>query len=211
MLLVCSALVVGALLYLRYSTTSSASGKQEEYATKIEELQSKLKDLMRYVDSYLSRTQYQSLMEMLNQTKAELDQEKNTLREIESKLDTAQKMVEEKEGIQQDLKSAKEEDELKLQKVMEAYTTLSQDCILLEQKLAASLKELDKMLGELELTPDQRSLLEDLSKAITTAGGIFRDLITEYAALNERLAMLQQQHQDLEDEYTKLVEQQLGE
>ena len=33
----------------------------------------------------------------------------------------------------------------------------------------------------------------------------------EYSGVNERLLTLTQQHKDLEEEYTKLVEQQLGE
>jgi hypothetical protein len=37
-----------------------------------------------------------------------------------------------------------------------------------------------------------------------------RDLIIDYQGLNERLDNLKGQHADLENEYTKLVEQQLG-
>ncbi|NLF26232.1 MAG: hypothetical protein GX589_11330 [Deltaproteobacteria bacterium] len=205
------ALIAVGFLFLRRSISSSASGSQEQYVTQINKLQGDLKELMKYVDSYVSHSQHKNLMQMLEQSKTDLTREKGALKEIETKLDTAQGTVEEKEALQQEIKSAKEEDEIKLQNLMESYEALSSECIALEQQLATSLKELDKMLEELTLTAAQRTFLEDLSKALTTAGGLFRDLITEYASVNERLEMLRQQHQDLEDEYTKLAEQQLGE
>jgi chromosome segregation ATPase len=210
-LLISVAIFAAGYMYLRSTVRKSLGGTQSEMIERIRAAQAKLKDLMQYINSYGSRAQYQTLSQMLEQAKIDLEHEKGALKEIEVKLDAAQKTVEEKESVQQDLKSAKEEDEIALQGVMEAYGELSQECISLEQQLASSLKELDKILAEAELTADQKTIVEDLSKALTTAGSLFRDLITEYAAVNSRLEMLRQQHQDLEDEYTKLVEQQLGE
>jgi predicted nuclease with TOPRIM domain len=73
------------------------------------------------------------------------------------------------------------------------------------------MKSLDAILSELNLTQDQRKHLSDLSETLTSAGGRLRELLTEYQTVKERLDMLTQQHADLEEEYTKLVEQQLGE
>jgi len=207
-----SALIVaGTFFWMQRSISNAVGGKEDEIASKIDAIQEQLKQALQYVNSYASRGQYQTLGRMLEQAASELEGEKASLKEIESKLDSAQKSVEEKESLQQDLKSAKEEDEIRLQQVMETFSQLSQECISMEQKLASSLKELDRMRAEMDLTADQKTALDELSEALTNAGSLFRDLITEYGALNDRLKMLQQQHQDLEDEYTKLVEQQLGE
>ena len=78
-------------------------------------------------------------------------------------------------------------------------------------KLDQIQKSLDNIMAELELTEDQRGLLDELSKALTSAGSNLRDLLMEYEAVKTRLENLRQQHLDLEEEYTKLVEQQLGE
>jgi predicted nuclease with TOPRIM domain len=67
------------------------------------------------------------------------------------------------------------------------------------------------MLSELQLTLDQRAVLEELNNALISAGSRLRELLTEYSSVNQRIQALQQQLKDLEDEYTKLVEQQLGE
>ena len=94
---------------------------------------------------------------------------------------------------------------------MEGYDSCASESVALEQRLAQSLKNLDSIIDQLQLTQAQKASLTDLSNAATSAGGRLRDLITEYETLNERLKTLTQQHQDLEEEYTKLVEQQLGE
>ena len=81
----------------------------------------------------------------------------------------------------------------------------------LEQQLANSMKNLDQLMNDVQLSETQRALLDDLSSALSGAGERMRDLLTEYNTVHERLELLQQQHRDLEDEYTRLVEQQLGE
>ncbi|RIL09567.1 MAG: hypothetical protein DCC75_06225 [Proteobacteria bacterium] len=73
------------------------------------------------------------------------------------------------------------------------------------------MKSLDTLTADLQLTPDQKGAFDDLSNGLTAASARLRDLLTEYNTLNERLVNLQQQHLDLEEEYTRLVEQQLGE
>ncbi|MCB0338546.1 MAG: hypothetical protein KDD53_03030, partial [Bdellovibrionales bacterium] len=75
---------------------------------------------------------------------------------------------------------------------------------------AESLKELDAIMDELEMTQVQRDIMQSLSNALEASSARMRDLIFEYQQVNERLEQLKAQHLDLEDEYTKLVEQQLG-
>ncbi len=209
--LVSAAIILGTALYLRSSIRSSVGSERDNMIKKIREAEGKLKELLKYSDGYASKMQYETLTQMLEQIKTELELEKNAVQEIEKKLDKAQEDVEQKEGQQQELKTAREEDERRLQELMANFSSISDESRQLERKLADSLKELDRMLEELELTPDQRDVLDQLSRALSIAGGLLRDLITEHAALHERLEQLQQQHKDLEDEYTKLVEQQLGE
>jgi chromosome segregation ATPase len=174
-----------------------------ELDRKIDEIQSQAKDL-------ISKSQADSAQEQLESARTAITAEKSNLTAIERKLDKAQKLVEGKEAIQQELKSGKAEDEQKMAELLAGYADISAESVMLEQQLAASMKNLDQIMTEVDMTVDQRSVLQDLSGALTTAGSRLRDLIMEYQQTNERLQALNIQHKDLEEEYTRLVEQQLG-
>jgi chromosome segregation ATPase len=189
--------------------SSTVEGK-DKLLTSIQESTAAAKALLQYKDSYASKGQLDNVGQLHTSAQTDLEREKNTLKEIETKLSTAQKLVEGKESRQQEIKSARMEDEVKLQELLSNYENLSSEAIALEQKLAASLKNLDSIMDEIELTQDQKGALQELSNSLTAAGARLRDLLTEYEQTNQRLENLRQQHVDLEDEYTKLVEQQLG-
>lgn len=203
----CSYVITGVFKKAVSAGPGPEIGKQVK---EIEASTATLKDLLKFKDSYASKPQYQKIETLLQTASADFAKEKATLKEIEGKLDTAQKLVAEKETQQQEIKSAKLEDENKLNELLAKHEELSNQAIALEQKLAQSMKNLDNLLNELELTQDQKAILQDMSNSLTSAGTRIRELLTEYNGVNERLQMLKQQHLDLEDEYTKLVEQQLG-
>jgi chromosome segregation ATPase len=203
--------IAGALVFFRKRVSQSTSLEGSPLIEKIEKLTAEATELATYQDSYMAREVLVRLQTKTEQLKAELGNETTTLKEIEQKLDGAQKSVESREAHQQEIKSAKQEDETKLETLLQNYEQVSSESMSLEQKLAASLKNLDAIMSDLTLTEDQRAMLENLSSSLTESGNRLRDLLTEYQVINQRLESLKQQHHDLEDEYTKLVEQQLGE
>jgi chromosome segregation ATPase len=206
----CGGAAYAIMTVLQKTAVASTSGGKDQLIADIDKETELAKSLVQFKDSYGSKQQFTKLEELLRKAAADLEREKGTLREIETKLDVAQKQVGEKETAQQEVKSAKVEDESKLSELLTRHQDLSNEAISLEQKLAQSLKNLDAIMDEVELTQDQRAILQELSSALTAAGSRLRDLISEYGGVNERLDALRQQHLDLEDEYTKLVEQQLG-
>jgi chromosome segregation ATPase len=210
--LIVSLLVIGGVfVYILRSLTASVGNEKEALVQSLQDLDEELATFAKHTKSFASRGQFDTLIGMLEKAQSDLESEKNELKTIESKLDVAQKDVEQKEFQQQELKSAKEEDELKLNQLLESYETVSSESINLEQQLAQSLKNLDTILAELEITDEQRDAFEQLSEGLTIGGSLLRELITEYNSVNERLNVLREQHDDLEEEYTRLVEQQLGE
>ncbi|MCI5066715.1 hypothetical protein MRY87_13420 [bacterium] len=214
-----SVLVAGlsaGAVYGTYHVVSNraASSIGQESARLLEEIQekeSRAQELLRYKDGYCSQAQYESIHGQIPQLEEDLAKEKESLVSLEGNLDSSQQQVEEKEAHQQELKSSKEEDEIKLEELLTSYQDNSSESIALEQKLAQSMKNLESIMSDLTLTDDQRSQLDALNEALSAAGENLRTLITEYESVNERLKMLREQHDDLEEEYTKLVEQQLGE
>lgn len=209
--LLSAGLIFGAMVVLRRSVATTLGGSREKVLGEIAVVTQRLNELIKFKDGYAAKGQLETLTQQASQLEQSLGQEKNALLEIEKKLDVAQKNVEGKEAQQQEMKSAKEEDERKLQGLLDAYQSTADEAVALEQRLASSLKNIDKMKEQLTLTSDQRAMIDNLSSSLENSGGRLRDLLMEYASVNERLVQLTQQHTDLEEEYTKLVEQQLGE
>lgn len=206
-----SAGIYFAYKFLKERSASSVGAERDSYISQIEEADKEIQNLIKYLDSYASSGQFESITQRVDQVKTALEGENAKLKELEAKLDVAQTDVEGKESIQQELKTAKEEDEIALEKLLSSYSEVSDEAISLEQELAQSMRNLDGILEEVELTEEQQKQFESLSHALSEAGSCLRNLLMEYEAVKERLELLKEQHQDLEDEYTKLVEQQLGE
>jgi chromosome segregation ATPase len=204
-------IIFGALTVLKKRAASTAGAEVQSAGSKLPELESQIKEIIASASALVSKKKLENISAQIEAAQTELEKEKANLKEIETRLDQAQKLVEEKEGVHQEMKSSKEEDEMRLKDMMERYSDLSSESMALEQKLASSMKNLDQLLSEVTLTEDQRAMFENLSVSLTSSGERMRDLLTEYSTVHERLELLQQQHKDLEEEYTRLVEQQLGE
>jgi chromosome segregation ATPase len=201
----------GFFILLSRSSGSATKALADESLKKISESDQQIAELLKSKDSYIGANQFDFIRKQAGEILASLEGERSRLKEIEQKLDGAQKLVETKEAQQQEIKSAKEEDLVKLQELLVNYEDISRESMELEQKLASSLKNLDSILTEVEMTQSQREMFLGLQSTVEEAGARLRDLLMEYQTVNERLNMLRQQHSDLEEEYTRLVEQQLGE
>jgi len=206
-----SAIIVGSYVMLSGKSSKSANKEIETILDKVKGVDADIEELLQHQEGYCAQGQYENLSGRVNTIRAELEKEKQGLDELEKGLDEAQKNVENKETHQQDLKTSREEDETKLEELMAQYSDISTESISLEQKLAESMKNLDSLSEDVQLTEDQKNIVDDISEALSRSGESLRNLLMEYEGVNERLKLLREQHDDLEDEYTKLVEQQLGE
>lgn len=208
--IICSVVLLVTYRVFKLQITRGGSEEIRGLQEKIETATSAALDLIKFKDSYVSQGQCDTLIRMKDDLGVELQGEKLKLKAVEAKLDEIQKNVEAKEFQQQEVKSSKEEDAVKLMNFLGDYPGISPTSVRVEQKIAGALKRLDQILESGQFPEDQRGALIDMQTAMTTAGSALRGLITEYDSLYERLSQLKAQHQDLEDEYTKLVEQQLG-
>ncbi|MCB0352565.1 MAG: hypothetical protein KDD64_03545 [Bdellovibrionales bacterium] len=213
--LVTASLSAGALFavfrHISNDGSDSSVADRDALMNEIRGADEEIKELLARSKSYCSRGQFETVSNQLTGLQSELEKEKKALADLEQQLDTAQTTVEEKEAHQQELKSSREEDEIKLEELLGNYAEISSESISLEQRLAQSMKNLDALSEEIELTEDQKAVLDELGSSLGKAGENLRNLLMEYETVNERLNLLREQHEDLEEEYTKLVEQQLGE
>ena len=203
--------IFGAFYLLKKQIASSVGAEKESLLSEIPKVVSEIEKKLADASRFASKPQLDFVVQQTQAAQADLAKEKQNLKSIETRLDEAQKNVEQKEAAQQELKSGREDEELLLQDLFAKFEDISAESISLEQRLAHSMKNLDQLLGEVELTSDQRGIFQDLQNALSTAGARLRDLLMEYTTVRDRLQVLQQQHKDLEEEYTRLVEQQLGE
>jgi chromosome segregation ATPase len=204
-------IIVGVYAYIKIMIKKAMSGSTNEITSQIKDLDKKLAILPKYVNSYGSKKQLESIITVKAKEAESLEKSKKELEQFEAKLNKAQVDIEQKENEQQDLKLNKGGDEDKLQELIANFTDLSSKSEDLESRLAQSMDNIDNMSAELKLSEEQEELMKKLSNALTSAGGLMRDLIGEQQAMQDRLSMLDGQHEDLEEEYTRLVEQQLGE
>jgi predicted nucleic acid-binding Zn-ribbon protein len=103
-----------------------------------------------------------------------------------------------------------EEDQVAITQSLTSYSESSAESLSLEQKLAESLRTVDAMASEIQMTNDQQAVFCEFSNALTQASAQLRDVIIDYQNANERLSNLHSRFIDLENEYSKLVEEQLA-
>jgi chromosome segregation ATPase len=175
-----------------------------------EALEGQMINLLSDINQQASKGQIQTLVAQTEKFIAALKEQHEKLQETEARLAKAQQEVIGRELSQQEIKTARQEDEQKLVEVMSNYQDFSSQSVALEHKLAQTLRSLDAMIAENPLNADQRALFQELSNALTTASAQLRDVIVDYQAVFERLEALRGQYADLEKEYTKLVDLQLG-
>jgi len=207
-------LSVGGILATFFLVSNRAHPADQDKKTRLLEEIAKNKDtihgLLKQRKNFRSATQLDSIKKEVSTLKKSVSQEEKTLEELGELLQTAQQNIEQKEVAQQDLKMSGEAEVEKLDALLAVYEEVSTESIDLEQRLAQSMKNLESILNEVSLTEAQRGQLDDLNEAMNIAGTNLRNLILEYEAVNGRLTALKSQHEDLEGEYTRLVEEQLG-
>lgn len=170
----------------------------------------KLSDLLNTSEDLASKLQLNTIVTQYNQASAALEAEKNNLRSLEANLKVARKKMEEKEILQQELKTSKEEDEHELQLLLNEYEKNSEESRSLEKVLADQIKLIDESSKDQNLPSIQRDFFYALNETLEESGSNFRAVITEYEQMFQRLSALKQQLLDLEQEYAKLVESKIS-
>ncbi len=209
-LLLAGAAVFAALALNRKLSKGSSDEAIGDLRAESEKLEGEMISLLSDINRLASKGQIQTLVAQSQRFIKALEEQRDKLQQAEARLKKAQEDVMKRELSQQEIKTARQEDEKKLVEVMSNYQDFSSQSVTLEHKLAQSLRQLDTMISENPMSADQRALFQELSNALTAASAQLRDVIVDYQAVYERLDALRAQYADLEKEYTKLVDLQLG-
>lgn len=213
-IILCVVAAMGAALAAFALSKKLSKGASDEAIADLraesEKLESEMISLLSDVNNFASKGQIQTIIAQTQRFIKALEEQRDKLQQTEARLKKAQENVIGRELSQQEIKTSRQEDEKKLVEVMANYQDFSSQSVTLEHKLAQSLRQLDAMIVETPMTADQRALFQELSNALTAASAQLRDVIVDYQAVYERLDALRNQYADLENEYTKLVDLQLG-
>lgn len=209
--IVVSVVALGLTFFLKTKLTGGVAKALSDGEADVRKIHSDFENIVNGVDDLVSEAQLENVQKQHEAAQVAFDAQKKLLKDIEDKLGKAQKDIEVKEAHHQDVKTSKAEDEAKLQALLQRHQALANEAISLEQELATSLKDLDSLMSSIPMTDSQKAAFALLSETLTESGSRLRDLLTEYKTVNDRLEGLQAQLLDLETEYTRLIEQQLGE
>lgn len=197
-------------IYRQSKGGGSETVDMSDLDSKISALDGELESLSINSNDFASKGQVDFIDNQIADIKAAIEAERSLVVEIEDGLKRVQGEVEQKESHQQAMKSSNDDDDTRVQRIIADYQPLTEEAISLEQSLAQSLKDLDSIRSAHKLNPEQNSILQLLSDSFEAAGGRIRDLLTEYETIHRRVSSLQTQKEELEEEYTRLVERQLG-
>ncbi len=208
--LICAAIFAAGY----FIKTRSSGGKTKEkikiYTEEFRQSEQELINQLHKEQQLASAKQIASIQSQLSNLESSITQERAQLTKVEETLAKSQQNVEERENNHQNMKIAKIDEDERVQQLLEKHEALSAESIQLEKELAEAMKNLDSLINESAMTDDQKAMLTELQNTLETAGARLRELIAEYESVKSRVDALRQQHLDLEEEYTRLVELQLG-
>jgi chromosome segregation ATPase len=208
--LLSSAAIVGFLFFIKMKANAGLGQEKKDLKLTLAGLDQDLLSLTKESEQLISKQQLESIRQRRQELVEQMTEAKGLLKELDAKLKTSQQAVKHSESEQAKLKAVKVGDENKIAEIITTYESLNGLSIALEKKLAESMQQLDSLESEVQMTDKQRESLKKISSALSGAGERMRELITEYDTINKKLIELQQNYLDLEDEYKRLVEQQLS-
>jgi hypothetical protein len=209
-----SLLLAGLMPFVATVLGRRLSGEEsDKQITSIREearaLENKIIEALAEENTWASKKQLSAVKNLCREFKQNLTSQRESRESMEQRLSASHADVLARESAHQEVKTAKQDDEVALQAIVSNYNDISSESLSLEQRLAESLRTIDKMSSEVALSEDQRAILETLAGALTNASTQLRDVIVAHQGVYERLEALRSQYKDLEAEYIKLVELQL--
>jgi DNA repair exonuclease SbcCD ATPase subunit len=197
--------IAGRRLGFQADDVEAASIREES-----KELEERLISTLGDSERLASKAQTEFLAQHCILLTAEIAEQQERFKTISEQVDRTRIDVEAREADQRNLRAMNEEDEAAINLTLNRYNEFSTESISLEQKLAESLRILDTMSTEVHMSPDQQAAFSELSNSLTQTSAQLRDVIIDYQGANERLKTISARFTDLENEYSRLVEQQLA-
>jgi chromosome segregation ATPase len=163
-----------------------------------------------HIKEMVSLDVFQAKEKELAALNKQLNSERLKLEKLDRQVEKLQASVESEEASHNDRKRGKEEAASLADQVRENTQRLASEYSRLEQELNQSLSQLTALNTEVELTNEQKIALDSVYNGVR----ISRDQLSTLADVHTQAALrftnLESQYQELEKEFTKLVEKELS-
>lgn len=163
-----------------------------------------------HVKEMVSLDIFQAKEKELAALNKQLNGERLKLEKLDRQVEKLQANVESEEASHNDRKRGKEEAASLADQVRENTQRLASEYSRLEQELNQSLSQLTALNTEVELTNEQKIALDSVCNGVRMSQDQLSTLADVHTQATQRFTNLESQYQELEKEFTKLVEKELS-
>ena len=211
---------LGALLFLALTVASkmiankaSVTGSSAEVKlidSSIDALNKNIEAALSYANNLVPLSNYTELVKKSEEFENNLATERSKLELLDAKLAEIQKKVTIEEQNHSSLKKGREDAIDLATSIREKKSQLEAEQKRLNEELTNSRNQLDVLSNEMNLTPEQEIGLNQIKAALKNSQEQLGSLSQTYKQSSTRFATLHGQYSDLEKEFTKLIEKDLG-
>lgn len=183
---------------------------QQDTLSNIEQCDLAIEQAFTYIDGLSALDKLTDIEKRIDETEKSLVEEKQSLVAIEKELAESQTSVDEQEKKHNELKKGKEEAEKMADELRANQETLQAEAQRLQDELVASKNHMQSLSTELELTAEQQTAVDKIQASVDGVQSQLKDLCVAYDMSSQRFTNLEVQYKELEKEYRKLVDKELG-
>ncbi len=208
--LVVTGLLFLALQFFSSSITKSVGKDREQISEEIRLLDVAIKTAVAELTEMLPLDDLKAVEAQILEKQKELEIENTKLKKLEGDLGVSQGKVDAQEGKHNDLKKGKEDAQQAAVEMKSLYESVLAETKQLESQLNIAKTELEAIEAQPGLTADQKSAIRGIDASLKKLQQQLKDMNEVYEQASQRFFNLHTQHSELEKEYRKLVDKELG-
>jgi chromosome segregation ATPase len=206
-----TSVLFGLTRFFNKKKGGAGTGSQiKESQDKIQQLDQSIESGLTYSEQMIPleklKLREQEIAELANQ----LSREREKLEKLDKQVESLQDTVETEETAHNELKKGKEEAAELAEEIRQNKNRLESEYEQLESELNKSLTEINTLSGEVELTAEQQAACDRVHSTLQNSILQLKTLSEIYSQASTRFSNLENQYLELEAEFTKLVEKELG-
>ena len=195
---------------LKEKLVGSVSETQESLIEKSEKVESAIQRAVAAIEDMVPLEQLLELEKKKKRANVELKSERERLGRMENSLGDMQRSVDGQEARHNELKQGKEECQRIADDLRANNAERQAEYKRLESQLEVSIAQMDTLADEVDMTAEQRAAMAELNNSLENSSQQLKNLAETYEQASARFLNLQNQYDELEKEFRKLVDKELS-
>lgn len=209
--IVFSGIVFALMKYFQKKKESTGSGENMVgIEGEIQSMSDTIERGLSYCRDMIPYSKLKSRKADIERFNQQLSEERGKLEKLDKQVESLQGTIEVEESSHNELKKGKEEAGELAEQLRMNKDQLEGEYTRLEAELSRSLTEVSALSSEIEMTSDQKIACDKVQAGLENARLQLSTLADIYTQASTRFTNLENQYQELEGEFTKLVEKELG-